>query len=385
MKVVAFDAKKFQRIRNVWNADRAKEEKTTVFLSQLGIGVTIPEPEAFAKNYVEASQDLRREFDLDYTTPFFSSTCLKDNLSLFDAANFARQLISRVQDRIESVHCSYIALPDPDTTSIEVGGIRCAKRQMPAIRFIESLGSAFSYLTVLGYIWAHEGTDFGDTEMHVDSFRSRHTRAWTAVKDKAPVKIFYKGDECNPFISCADILAFYVDDTLAAQKLKLFPDDIKRVLDPHGFDTTVQFFDSRSQHHCAWQMDQTINVSSRLARPVVFLSIDRLTAGNHGQEDDAQTGQDESAAGKSRKADASVRQTEIYQAALKHAYQKNGCMKLFSAGEDKGIVKSGDVFIHAGPDSERISKTLQDMVSIRAYSGVEAVQLAENTGKDGDG
>ena len=77
MKVVAFDAKKFQRIRNIRNADKAKEEKTTVFLSQLGIGVTIPEPETFAKSYAEASQDPRPEFDLDYTTPFFSSTCLK--------------------------------------------------------------------------------------------------------------------------------------------------------------------------------------------------------------------------------------------------------------------------------------------------------------------
>lgn len=71
VKVVAFDAKKFQRIRNIWNADKAKEEKTTVFLSQLGIGVTIPEPETFAKSYVEASQDPRPEFDLDYTAPSF--------------------------------------------------------------------------------------------------------------------------------------------------------------------------------------------------------------------------------------------------------------------------------------------------------------------------
>lgn len=270
MKVVAFDAKKFQRIRNIWNADKAKEEKTTVFLSQLGIGVTIPEPEAFVKRYVEVSQDLRREFDLDYATPFFSSACLKDNLSFFGAANFARQLITRVQCYIESVHCSYIVLPTPDTTNIEVGGIMCAKRQMPAMRFIESLGSAFSYLTALGYIWAHEDADFGDMEMHIDSFRSRHTRAWGAVKDKVPVKIFYKGDECNPFISCADILAFYLDYTLAAQKLKLFTDDIKRVLDPYEFDTTVQFFDARSQHYCAWQIDQIINMSSHLARPIVF-------------------------------------------------------------------------------------------------------------------
>lgn len=69
MKVVAFDAKSFQRIRRRWSADEAREEKTRAFVSQLGIGVTIPEPEVFAERYVEASQDLQKEFDLDYTTP----------------------------------------------------------------------------------------------------------------------------------------------------------------------------------------------------------------------------------------------------------------------------------------------------------------------------
>ena len=99
---------------------RTEEDKTTVFVSQLGIGVTIPEPEVFAKCYIEASQDLKQRFDLDYTTPFFSSTCLKDHLGIFEASDFTNQLISKVQDHIESVHCSYIALPSPDTTHIEV-------------------------------------------------------------------------------------------------------------------------------------------------------------------------------------------------------------------------------------------------------------------------
>ena len=45
MKIVAFDAKKFQRIKRYWDAGETQEKQTTVFVSQLGIGVTIPEPE----------------------------------------------------------------------------------------------------------------------------------------------------------------------------------------------------------------------------------------------------------------------------------------------------------------------------------------------------
>ncbi len=94
---------------------------------------------------------------------------------------------------------------------------------------------------------------------------------------------------------------------------------------------------------------------------------------------------DESVTGKPRKVDGKIRQTEIYQAALKYAYQKNGRMKFFGADEDKDAIKSGDVFIYAGPNSERISKTLQNIADIQIHSGLKTIQLVEkvrNSGTD---
>ena len=59
VKVAAFDAKQFQRVKKQWNSDTQKEETLTVFTSQLGIGVTVPEPEEFAKRYIgEYSQSI---------------------------------------------------------------------------------------------------------------------------------------------------------------------------------------------------------------------------------------------------------------------------------------------------------------------------------------
>lgn len=383
MKVVAFDAKRFQRIRRNWNEEETKEEKKRVFLSQLGVGVTVPEPKEFVEIYVEASQSLRQKFDLDYAAPFFSSTVLKHHLDPAEAAAFACQLVSRVQDHIESVHCSYIAPLALETPSIEVGGIGCVKQRIPVIRFIEELGLSFSYLTALSYVWMHDDVDFNAMEMYIDAFRSKRTKAWDVVKSKGPLKIFYRGDECNPFISCADIIAFHLDELLAAKKLKLFPDKVKQVFNHYKFDTTSWFFDSSSRNYYRWQTDQTIDLSSRLARPAIFLSIDQFTTvGSRGQENDVQASLDEMTAGKPRKYDFALRQSPAYQAVLKYAYQKNGCVKLFNPNEDKGNVKSGDVFVYAGPDSERISKILQDMVDIRVYSGRQLADLVNKASKD---
>lgn len=381
MKVAAFDAKSFQRIKREWGADGTTEEKTRTFVSQLGIGVTIPEPEMFAKEYVEASQDLQREFNLKYATPFFSSTCLRDHLYIFDALDFASRLVSRMQDHIESVHCSYIALPTLEIPDIEVGGIKCAKNRIPTIKFIDSIGPMFSYLTALSYIWTHEGSNFDELEMHIDAFRSKQTKGWNIVKKTAPIKIFYKGDECNPFISCADIIAFLVDETLTTKRLRLFPDDIKSALASYKFDKTVHFFGPPNVHHCAWKTDQMINISDHLAGPIVFLAIDKIATENQEQEGDEQEGQGRQADDRPQRPDTSIKQAEIYQAALSYAYQKNGCMKLFNAKEDRGIVKSGDVFISAGLNSAKIGKTLQDMADIEVLSGRKVINLVKKTSK----
>ena len=374
MKVVAFDAKPFSRIKKRRSLKSGEKETTVAFKSQLGIGVTIPKPEEFARRYIEVSQDLREQFSLDYSTPFFSSASLRDHLNVLEKADFARQLVSGVQDLIESVHCSFVMLPATKIPHIETGGIKCPRVTITTGEFIENLAPAFSYMTALGYMWVHKDTALDELEIHIDAFSSKHTLAWNTVK-KAPVRVFYKGDECNPFISCADILAFLIDDELSAQKLKLHDSEIKHVLKHYPFDVTTWFFDQTSISYCTWKMDQIINTSSYVKRPIIFLAIDRLP--DDGLDDE----RDEPTTSKPRKASQRVRQTELYQAALRYTYQEGGCMKIFNPREDKSLVKSGDVFIHAGPNSMSTGRVLQSMADIRVLSGLEVLHDVKKSDK----
>ena len=206
-------------------------------------------------------------------------------------------------------------------------------------------------------MWKHEEADYEDLEMHVDAFNSKQTLAWDILTERLSMKIFYRGDKCNPFIFCADVLAFLVDDRLTTRGMRLNTPDIKRVLEPYPFDTTVLYLDQKNLSFYVWREDKVINVTNYLKRPVVLLSMDRLKADDSGPEN---AGQDGQAEGKHVKPDVGMRQTEAYQAALKHAYRQNGCMKPLSPTEDMGLVKSGDMFIHVGPNSERMGRQLQD-------------------------
>lgn len=272
-----------------------------------------------------------------------------------------------MQDFIESVHCSSILLPVAEMPRVTVGGIKCPRESVLTVRFIEGLAPAFSYITALGYVWRREDADLVGLEMHIDAFSSKHTTAWDIVRKKAPVNVFYKGDECNPFISCADIIAFLVDNTLAIQRLQLNDEGVRRALDPYSFGTSVWFADRKNLPYYTWKMNKTINLAGYLKRPIVFLAMDRLIADGPGQE------QDEPAAGRRRKPDNVTRRTELYQAALRRAYREGGCMKLFNPADDRALVRSGDVFIHAGPDSERIAGLLRGMADIQVLSGLETI------------
>ena len=370
MKIAAFDSKKFWRFKRKLLKD-GTEEMEVSFTSQLGIGVTIPDPEEFTRRYIAASQELAGEFGLDYSVPFLSSTYLKDHLSIFHASEFADRLVLGVRGLIESVHCSFVALPVTKMEYVETGGVRCPRRRASPAHFISSLGPAFSHLTALSYMWEYGESALKDLEMHIDAFTSKQTLAWDTLKRKASMKVFYKGDECNPFVSCADMVAFLVDSKLTTGGLILTPPHVRQVLKPYRVDASVLLLNQNSMDYYVWRENKVIDVSSHLKRPVVFLSMDSLNAGNPALEGDDREGRGQA------KPDMRIRQTPVYQAALRYAYRNGGCMKLFSPAEDVAVIKSGDVFIHVGPNSERMGRQLQDTADIRVYAGREAIGLSE--------
>ena len=366
MTIVAFDAKKFSRGRPKQGPGKADRSK--VFETHLGIGVIIDEPDAFVRAYLDTSRDLARSFGIDRDIPFFSSTFLKNNLGISRATSFSDQLVSSIQEHVASVHCSYVILPPSKISVVSVGGLQCPTIDMPGSKFIDNLGPMFSYLTAHSYLWMKQYRDLDNMDLHIDSFRSRHTRSWSMITDAATPKIFTRGDECNPFISCADIVAFLTDAKLYSKRLKLNPSNLKKVWNDYTFDVTVQFFDQKNLGYYTWNENSLVDTSKYLARPVIFLSIDDIELAEPPADDPEQ--QDMSP-NKPRKFNRFIKDSPVYYATLKYAYQNNGCLKIFSKTEDMSLVRDGDVFVHVGTDSEKIGKSLLQAFDIRVFSGLE--------------
>ncbi|ABK77596.1 conserved hypothetical protein [Cenarchaeum symbiosum A] len=371
MTVIGFDAKRFARGRPA--SHESKERGCSGFSTHLGVGVSIDDPRAFADRYTDVNSKLKGDYQVEDDAPFFSSSHLKKHSGMKKAISFADRLITEMQEYISSVHYSYVILSQKELPAIRTGGLQSYTKFVPTADFVEKLGPMFPYLTAHSFLWMNGYSDAGRLELHIDGFRSKQTRAWDQLSGRAEPKIFTRGDECNPYISCADMIIFLTDAKLYGQHLLLNRENLEKVWKGHDFDVTVQFFDKRNIPYYSWEDNTSINLAKHLARPAVFLAVDSIELKGHDlyNEEEDQDGD------RPQKMRSIVEQTPVYHAAVHYAYKKGGCLKFFSRTEDLALMRDGDVFIHVGANSEKIARALQQGLKIEVRSGLEVRNIVE--------
>ena len=380
MKVAAFDAKPFERGSPSGAAEPGDRGGRRGFRTQLGVGVVIGDKDEFRDKFAAKFAEIASSFGMHKQVPFCPSSHLLRH-GWPEAVSFSDQLVSSVQDMIESVHCFYVILPPSEPDTVRVGGLGNAARQIPAWLFMKNLGPMFSYLAAEDYLYSNKDADMSGVEFHIDGFISKQTRAWENLVGRVKPKAFWKGDECNPFIACADMVAFLTDAKLRHKHMRLHRDSIADVWDSYTFKTTTHYASRDGISAQAWYNDEPVYAWPYVARPTVFLAMDSLPqnsgAANPGEGADAEA---DAEAGRKSAPNASpskiLVKSPVYDAAVRYAFNHSGSLKFFNRHEDFGHVCDRDVFAYIGPESERIGRMLQDAVHVDAMPGRELRERA---------
>lgn len=374
MRVVAFDSKPFNRSHAPRPQGPIGVEEYTGHSTQLGMGVVIPDVEAFTAEFVSKFGTIKGEFGINTSLPFMSTNGLLKH-GRRKAIAFADRLVTSVQDMIEGVHCCYVALSPKKYETVKVGGAHSPAEEIQTRSFIDKLGPMFSYLTAQSYV--HTVGDLPEgTDIRIDSFTSRQTRAWDILEKLKP-KVYWKGDECDATIACADLLAFLTDAKLYSAYLKLEVNTVRKVWESYPFDVTASVYGHGNLWSYAWYSSDSINIRPYLARPIVFLSIDNLVDPAPGAAPDDLDGEGGASSGSARAAaeripfNRVVRQSDTYNAAVRKALELSGSLKVFKLDEDLQSVRDRDVFVYIGEKSKSVGKALQDSVDITVMSGLE--------------
>ena len=379
--MVAFDSKPFNRSRAARPQGPIGVDEYTGHSTQLGMGVAIPDVEAFRAEFVSKFDTIKGEFGIDSSLPFMSTNGLLRH-GRRKAIAFADKLVTSVQDMIESVHCCYVALSPKKYETVKVGGAHGPVEEIQTRSFIDKLGPMFSYLTAQSYVHTVGNLPEG-TDVRIDSFTSKQTRAWDILEKMKP-KVYWKGDECDAAIACADLLAFLTDAKLYSSYLKLEVDTVSEVWESYPFDVTASVYGHGNLWSYAWYSNDSINIRPHLARPIVFLSIDNLVDPAPGTVPDDRGGEGGASSGSAHASERIpfskvVRQSDTYNAAVRRAFELSGSLKVFKLDEDFQSVRDKDVFVYIGEKSKSVGKALQDSVDITVMSGLELRRLTKAT------
>lgn len=375
MRVAAFDSKPFNRGTIAEARGAPGEEKYTGHSTQLGIGAIIPDEAAFKSAFVEEFDRLKGKFDIDTDLPFMPTNGLLKH-GRWKAIAFTDKLVSSIQDTIEGMHCSFVILPPKIHPTVTVGGNGDSTRAIPTRSFIDRLGPMFSYLTAQSYVYTNKRVP-GDADIRIDSFTSKPTRAWDALAKHRP-RVYWKGDECDATIACADLLAFLTDAKLYSSRLKLEPDNVREVWEPYSFDVDVSVYGHGNLWSYAWYSNKPVDIGPYLAKPTVFLSIDNLAdpapaGSDEGQDDegDAESNVQDDTGPAPISFPVAIKRSDTYVAAVRRAFELSGSLKIFKLDEDAQSVRDNDVFVYIGDRSKRVGRTLQHSVDIEVVSGLE--------------
>lgn len=215
--LTAFDSKEFKR------SNKVGELK---WYTPLGCGVTVSKQDEFLTLYNEKLRELLTSFGIEPLCACFPSAEYFEKAGPAKTYRLSDELIKSIQHLIDSVYFSFVVLPSATIPTIEVGGYRSPKKEIPTFDFLRKLSVYFSYITA----WNYLGIESRQNEkILIDGFNGKRTSAWDDLERVTKPIIYPHGDECNPFISTADMIASLTDKKLWDNYLHLTPENIAEV------------------------------------------------------------------------------------------------------------------------------------------------------------
>ncbi len=325
--IIAFDSKEFKRPNKTGGL---------AWYTPFGCGVKVSKPDEFISTYNSKLKELLGNFGVEQLCSCFPTSEYFSKIGHAKAYKISDELLKSVQQYIDSVYFSYAVLPPKQVPTVEVGGYKTAKKELDIFDFLRKLSVYFSYITA----WRYLGVESRKKDrILIDGFHGKRTTAWDELEKITKPIVYSHGDECNPFISMADVIASLADKKLYDNYKKLTPENLAEVWQGYSFNVETHFLDQGIISRIKWYTDDHIDLTNFYARPMIFLKADGYNA-------------DE------------IKSLMAYPKATFFAQKLNGSLQGFDKAIDSPKLRNGDYFIYAGKESETLAYTIKDLGKI---------------------
>jgi len=315
-------------------------KKAPAFKAPIGVAVTISGCDEFKSSYTNGIDSLLKKYSRRRDCHVYSSSGI---MKLFnnpaESDHFFEDLFALLVPYIERVDFCYTYFTK-DQTSMNVsiyGNGPTPVNCLSPIKLIEQhLLNSYPHLCAWQFLDSVPSSK--SMPIYVDMFQSETTQAWLKVRSATGFSVFSKGDECNAFISVADMFLKIINNRLFKARKGLYPDDIEGILRELPSKVFTHFLGYKYLSNIVPTFPRQIDLREKMKHPMIFLMKEPKNAAvpNEAYED-----------------------SPLWRCMKNYAFNADGCVKFFNAEHDHSLLKEGDVITYSGPESERAAKIIQ--------------------------
>jgi hypothetical protein len=235
------------------------------------------------------------------------------------------------------------AMRYPDVTVFRGDALMGKTQQVPTMEFMRDwLSQYYVYVSAWKLAKCLQATD---KSFILDGFRGPITDSWNDLSKTNRVEIVNMGDECNPFVSTADLVARYVNEALGPSKIT--QENIENIkLKSKEYHVHYCFHNDLSYlvplfEGGSAKTGRQINFEKYWKKPIIYI----LKEGSDIIKEDTEW----------------LKTTSFFNITCDMAFDMDASIKFYSKDEDKNIA-SGDKFIYYGPKGKEKAEEIRKIM-----------------------
>ncbi|NOR46731.1 MAG: hypothetical protein GQ533_01605 [Methanosarcinaceae archaeon] len=321
ISLMAADSKSFTR----GSGDRS-------FKGCLGVCLGFTNPDEFEQQYAEfvngifeyghQNRKVIKSFDLN---KYFKD----DRSGLLSCLSSFVSMLSQNEVRINAIFTTLNTKLLPD--GIKKYGLgRSPSTTKKPLDFLDELNNYYPYIAT----WkVSKIAQLNGSDVALDSFTGEYTNAWGELCAHHNVSVIPKGDQCNPFISSADLVTAFIDEYLSQNHLPLNEEMIKLSLNNCDANESHVFYVGHNDFDNIVPIKkEKINLVEYYRRPMIYILKEDILKQVENKY---------------------IETSPLWGKLLNFGCDMNSGIKYISYSEDYNNIKDGDYLIYLGEKGKK--------------------------------
>jgi hypothetical protein len=305
--IVGFDSKDYRRV-----GGRGNE-----YFALIGVGIEVPHPENFREAFSESLESAFESRGRDLLRVTHKRMHLLRLFGPDDGSQLSREVIQSVSRHISNLTVFYTIIQPWKVREVWTFKDDRTWGKLTPVDFMHQLST--SYVHICAWKYTGGGRDAGK-DLALDGFQGRQTKAWDELAPHS-VRMYYRGDTCNPILSAADLIVASIDESVESYHFsEAAIERAVRSLD-FGIQWTSEYI---GIPHFEWIKPYTrkmIDTSRHVARPIYYILPEDTPPNVNRKQTRMQ-----------------LELSSLYGKVVDAACASDGCIKLYDPTEDVGRI-----------------------------------------------